>query len=115
MTRSGPLRVVVLLLKVTGAIVGGIVLLGVALVVWMQYSEASAGRRAVAFCSAVRIGEPLDAVASRAQAEDMMHSDGSEPVPHHLFRYSSWGLHGCDVDVVDGKVTAKRVVSEAFD
>jgi hypothetical protein len=109
------MRVVVVLLKVTGAFVGGIVLLGVALVVWMHVSETHGAARAEAFCAAVRVGEPLAAVAARAKAADMMESDGSDPVPHHVFRVSSWGLHGCDVDVVDGKVTAKRVVSEAFD
>jgi hypothetical protein len=112
MTRSGPVRVVVTLLKVMGGIVAGVVLLGVAVAGWVHYSQASNSRRAEAFCETVQRGEPIAAVAARSVAAGMSPLPRDDQLPFHAFVYpSQWGLHGCEVETVDGRVVAKRVLT----
>jgi hypothetical protein len=91
-----------------------LIVAGGALAIWMWSSERMAAGRAQAFCDKVQLGEAIAEVEQRAKARDVLASENPQS-GFDSFRWASWGRHECRVDYAGGRVTGKRVVSEAYD
>ena len=101
------------LLWAAGLFIGCVVLLFVLLGGSMIHSGWSNEKQATAFCAGIAAGTPAAELEARTLAADGQYYANDSGV--NIARFSGWGRSDCEMTVVDGRVIAARVVTEAYD
>lgn len=109
------MKIVKGILKLFGAILGILVLIGIAQMGWGMYREPIAKKQAMDFCSTVKVGQSIEGIQERAiESGAVKHFakwtkqvDGSQMMPVIFVGMPPFSRHICSIKATTTVVSAE--------